>query len=156
MAIFLGMSWGELGAVPSAHGLITHIPWRYAKARAGVHVFPVASMFVEAFWRTEPPKPSGLHKRIMKYGKNPPYPGEHTPRPHAHLSLTNITGGAGEKTTGAPDVGVSTPTHLQRYDAVTEVCGTLVETVPTHTEFMAGPFLGCLYARRTGTTWDRS
>jgi hypothetical protein len=121
-----------------------------------VHVFPVAFVFVEALWRTEPPKLSGLHKRIMKDGKNPPYPGEHPPRPHAHLSLTNIMGGTGRKTTGLPDVGVPTPTHLQRDGPVPEVYGTLLETVSTHTEFMAGPFLGCLYARGTGTTWDRS
>jgi hypothetical protein len=74
----------------------------------------------------------------MKYGKNPPHPGEHPPRPHAHRSLTNITGGEyGEKTTGALDVGVPTPTHLQPYGPVIGVCGTLVETVPTHPEFMA-------------------
>jgi hypothetical protein len=35
------------------------------------------------------------HHRIMKHGKNPPHPGAHAPRPHAHLFLTIIKGRGG-------------------------------------------------------------
>jgi hypothetical protein len=32
------------------------------------------------------------HHRVMKHQKNPPHPGAHAPRPHAHLFLTIIKG----------------------------------------------------------------
>jgi hypothetical protein len=44
------------------------------------------------------------HHRIMKDQKNPPHPGAHTPRPHAHLFLTIIRGrGKGTARRRCPD-----------------------------------------------------